>query len=123
MRLPNALENSALVQGSSTWRRGLEKPFLILADVVALTVAALTWQPNLAYELSHLSTTTLQSAHPLPDSLFILLLVSAVAVSIFWLRGHYSRRIPFWNEVRQVLKYTLFLALLDVSVLFDSCLW
>ena len=46
------------------------------------------------------------------------MLVVTVAVGIFWLRGHYSRRIPFWHETRQVIKYCVFLALLDVTALF-----
>lgn len=118
MRLPGALESSALLQGTSAWRRQLEKPFLIAADIAALLLAAITWRPNLAGELEKLSALTFISPEALSDRLFIFMLVATLAVGIFWLRGHYSRRIPFWHETRQVIKYTLFLALLEVTALF-----
>lgn len=118
MQLPNALESSALLQGSSAWRRGLEKPFLIVADIVAILVAGITWRPNLAREMNDISLATFLAPQDLSDRLFIFLLVATFAVGIFWLRGHYSRRIPFWHETRQVIKYCFFLALLDVTALF-----
>jgi undecaprenyl-phosphate galactose phosphotransferase len=118
MRLPDVLESSALLQGSSTWRRGLEKPLLIIADIIALLVAGIAWRPDLAREMHGLSLESLLSPQALSDRLFIFLLVVVLAMGMFWLRGHYSRRVPFWHETRQVIKYCFFLALLDVTALF-----
>ena len=118
MQLPDVLESSALLQGSSAWRRQLEKPFLVLADIAALLVAGITWRPNLVGEIDALTLSSLVSPAALSDRLFIFLLVTTVAVGIFWLRGHYSRRVPFWHETRQVIKYCVFLALLDITALF-----
>ena len=118
MRLPDVLESSALLQGSSTWRRGLEKPLLIISDIIALLVAGIAWRPDLAREMHGLDLEFLLSPQALSDRQFIFLLVVLLAMGMFWLRGHYSRRVPFWHETRQVIKYCFFLALLDVTALF-----
>lgn len=44
--------------------------------------------------------------------------VSLLAVFLFWKDGHYSKRRPFWDELRQILRITLFIALLDSALLF-----
>jgi undecaprenyl-phosphate galactose phosphotransferase len=55
----------------------------------------------------------LDSVHPQ----FYLLLV-VLSVGIFWGHGHYSKRKPFANEIKEVLKFTLGVAALDVALLF-----
>lgn len=127
MRAPSALESSALGQSSSISHhssirlRSLEKPFLILADVVALAVGCLTWRPSLISELSAFHFDTLSSTHALlPQRALVFSIVTVLAIGIFWMRGHYSRRIAFWHEARQVFKYSFFLALINISALFFS---
>jgi undecaprenyl-phosphate galactose phosphotransferase len=43
-----------------------------------------------------------------------------LAVAIFWGKGHYSKRKPFANEIKDVLQISLALAALDVALLFLS---
>ncbi|QJE00900.1 undecaprenyl-phosphate galactose phosphotransferase WbaP [Massilia forsythiae] len=53
-----------------------------------------------------------------PLQIYLLLVVLMVA--FFWGSGHYSKRKPFANEIKDVLKITLTIAALDVVFLFLS---
>jgi undecaprenyl-phosphate galactose phosphotransferase len=99
--------------------RRVEKPFLICTDMVAL---------GLAFALSVL---LVARAHDIPmfsraawgsvlDSVYphIYLMLVALSVAAFWGAGHYSKRKPFANEIKDVLKVTLAVAALDTALLF-----
>lgn len=51
-------------------------------------------------------------------SLQIYSVLILLAVGIFWGKGHYSKRKPFSNEIKDILKLTLGMAALDVALLF-----
>ena len=48
----------------------------------------------------------------------IYLMLIILSIGVFWGKGHYSKRKPFSNEIKDVLKVTLAVAALDVTLLF-----
>lgn len=51
-------------------------------------------------------------------SLQIYLILVLLSVAIFWGKGHYSKRKPVTNEIKDVIKVALSIAALDVAMLF-----
>jgi len=51
-------------------------------------------------------------------SLQIYALLVLLSVAIFWGKGHYSKRKPFANEIKDIIKIVLGIAALDVVLLF-----
>lgn len=45
---------------------------------------------------------------------------TTIAVSIFWLYGHYSQRRPFWNEFHNTTKLILIFACVEATLIFVS---
>jgi len=84
---------------------------MTLAFVIAIMIAAPfhgnaifdehAWAPALSFGRSQIYA-----------SLILL------SVAVFWGKGHYSKRKPFANEVKDILKITLAVAALDVTLLF-----
>ena len=44
--------------------------------------------------------------------------LTLIALTSFWSVGHYSRRQPFWDELRETIKIILFMAMLDAALVF-----
>lgn len=51
-------------------------------------------------------------------SLQIYAILVLLSVAIFWGKGHYSKRKPFANEIKDVIKVSLVIAALDIALLF-----
>ncbi len=92
-----------------------EKSFLILADIVAMLMAFC-----LAGWLTPVAESSPQHWSPLQDTtrLATYLMLTLVTVASFWLKGHYSKRRPYSNEVREILNIVLVLGLLDAALVF-----
>jgi undecaprenyl-phosphate galactose phosphotransferase len=96
-----------------------EKSLLPCSDIIALMLALV-----IAVALAPLpqQTVTISTAW-LPDinvvarfqSYVVLLLVT---VASFWAKGHYAKRMPFSNEIKEVLSVTAMIMLLDAALLF-----
>ena len=97
----------------------LTKASLIAGDVVALLAAFLLGRTaNWAYD------------HTLAEAFFgwwdergqirlaLFALVVVVAVGWCWSAGHYSRRKPFWDELRETLRILVLVAAIDVALVF-----
>lgn len=84
---------------------------------LAFVLAVMTTAPlHRTAMLSHDAwAPVLTSVHP---QIYLFLMVTAVG--LFWGHGHYSKRKPFANEVKDVLKFSLMIAALDVALLFLS---
>lgn len=50
--------------------------------------------------------------------LALFALSAAVALGWFWNAGHYSRRKPFWDELRETLRILVLVAAIDVALVF-----
>lgn len=100
--------------------REVEKYLLITADLVALLLAM---QLTAGFALELRSEVSVPILAYLPFTLTAgsagLLFLSCLAVATFWLKGHYTKRKPFWSEVRVVLQVITVLVLVAaVSALF-----
>lgn len=42
----------------------------------------------------------------------------SLTIGAFWSKGHYSKRRPYWNGIREILNITLVLALIDAALVF-----
>lgn len=98
-----------------------EKSLLICTDIIsmvmAFAIAIMIAAPvHRIPVMSHDAwAPVLGSVHP---GIYLLLVV--LVVGVFWGNGHYSKRRPFANEVKDVLKVILAVAALDVTLLFLS---
>lgn len=101
--------------------RRFEKFLLICTDIVSMLMAfaigvmftaPLRGMPAISHDAW---VPVLGSVHP---QIYLFLVV--LSVGVFWGNGHYSKRKPFANEVKDVLKFTLAVAALDVVLLFLS---
>lgn len=93
------------------WRKvGLS---LVLSDVVAMGIAfmlALMTAPMLKDMIApNIYARPLEDYQHLHDLFFLWL--CPFVVFMFFIRGHYTNRVPWWNQVRQVL-YICFVALI-----------
>jgi undecaprenyl-phosphate galactose phosphotransferase len=98
--------------------RRFEKWLLLSTDIVAVMLAFILAFVGAAF--LHRGTAP---ADGLTSSLSIMRLqgyavLLSVAVIAFWSKGHYSKRKPIANEVKDVLAVTLTLALVDAALLF-----
>ncbi len=50
--------------------------------------------------------------------IFQFILATLVAVSVFWIYGHYSRRRPFWDELHDTTKLLLIFAAAEATITF-----
>jgi undecaprenyl-phosphate galactose phosphotransferase len=99
--------------------RRFEKSALILTDIVSMSlafaVAVIIAAPFHGHGLFS-SESWLPALNS--GSLQIYLVLILFSVAIYWGKGHYSKRKPFANEVKDVLKVGLSIAALDVASLF-----
>lgn len=94
------------------------KPWLALADLVALAlsfalaIGLLAWlrghriEPNLVYWWAWEGKSQAQAFG----------FLGLLTVATFWWRGHYSLRLPFWDELLAIFKSLLLAALLNSMV-------
>ena len=87
--------------------------FLIAFMLFVLVESDITWREVLGMS---------QSAIFLADYLRLLqfVLASGVAISVFWLYGHYSQRRPFWDEFHNTTKLILIFACVEATLIFIS---
>jgi undecaprenyl-phosphate galactose phosphotransferase len=99
--------------------RRFEKALLIATDIfsmaLAFAIAALIAAPFHGTSFfSHDAWAPLFGT--VRAQIYLLLII--LTVGVFWGKGHYSKRKPFANEIKDVLKVTLAVAALDVALLF-----
>ena len=99
--------------------RRFEKPLLIATDVFSMTlafvIAAIIVAPfHGASFFSHDAWAPIGKT--VRTQIYLMLIV--LSIGVFWGKGHYSKRKPFANEIKDVLKVTLAVAALDVALLF-----
>jgi len=105
----------------SKWycNRRFEKSLLIFTDVVSMAlsffIAVMLAAPF--HGNSIFSETAWKPAFN-SGSFQIYSVLILLAAGIFWSKGHYSKRKPFSNEIKDVLKVILAIAALDVVLLF-----
>jgi undecaprenyl-phosphate galactose phosphotransferase len=99
--------------------RRFEKTLLICTDIISIALAfaiatiitaPFHGQPAFSNETW---ASVLKSAR---TNIYLSLLV--LSVGSFWGKGHYTKRKPFANEIKDVLKITLVVAALDITLLF-----
>ncbi len=97
----------------------LNKAVLIAGDVAALLTAFILGRTaNWAYDHTFAEAFFgwWDARGQIRLALFALSL--AVAVAWFWSVGHYSRRKPFWDELRETLRILVLVAAIDVALVF-----
>jgi undecaprenyl-phosphate galactose phosphotransferase len=102
---------------ASNWR--FEQTALIATDVLSLALGfALSLM--LAAPFHELSPLSHEAWAPALDSVRVQIyaVLALLSVALFWGHGHYGRRKPFANEIKDVLKVMLCVAALDVASLF-----
>ena len=97
----------------------LTKAALIIGDVVALLAAVVLGRTaNWAYDHTFGEAFFDWAAERGHIRLALFALVVAVTVGWFWSVGHYSRRKPFWDELRETLRILVLVAAIDVALVF-----
>ncbi len=101
-----------------------EKWTLMCVDF--LTMIASFWFVRMCLSLtrqesSASSSLSMLGNRPALTHTTIYLLLTCLVIIVFWLKGHYSKRRPFWTETREVLKTLFIIALIDSAfVLFGK---
>lgn len=97
-----------------------EKYFLATGDLVSLLIALVLGGIGfgLYYEHSFAEPISLGLANYAGVRLASFLGLTLVALASFWSAGHYSRRQPFWDELRATFKIILIMAMLDAALVF-----
>lgn len=102
-------------------KKQAEKYLLLAADAIALLLAfvlAAALPPVIAGTLYSPNAHRFSMADNFGAKMALALLIMTLAA--FWARGHYSKRRPYSNEVREVLILTGLLTLIDVALVFFS---
>lgn len=97
----------------------LNKAALICGDVAALLIAVILGRSaNWAYD--HTFAEAFLGWWDVRGQIRLALfaLAAVVAVGWFWNSGHYSRRKPFWDELRETLRILVLVAAFDVALVF-----
>jgi len=99
--------------------RRFEKALLICTDIVSLSIA-FVFAVMAAAPFHGNAVFGREAWLPALDSgsLQIYSILIVLSVGVFWGKGHYSKRKPFSNEIKDILKVTLAVAALDVVLLF-----
>jgi undecaprenyl-phosphate galactose phosphotransferase len=99
--------------------RRFEKSMLICTDIFSMALAFIV-AVMLAAPFHGHSTFSSEAWEPAlsSGSLQIYSVLILLSVGVFWGKGHYSKRKPFANEIKDILKVTLAVAALDVVLLF-----
>ncbi len=92
----------------ATARTMLDVPVFALAALVSLVSSMLTSEHLLGRPYALMGDPD-QIAQRLGE----LVIVSAVLLAWFFKRGHYTQRMPFWTETRDILQCVALMALLD----------
>lgn len=108
-----------LNQKSKIRFRNYTKYFILGADVLALTITLLTAKLTLLLvgKADALATFTLKSAFH--DALWLALFYIVITTA-FYLKGHYTKRWPFWLEFKEIFYVVVSLAVLSAAVVFLS---
>jgi undecaprenyl-phosphate galactose phosphotransferase len=101
--------------------RRFEKSLLICTDIVSMILAFII-SVMIAAPFHGDSVFSREAWWPALNSgpLQIYSVLVLLLVGVFWGKGHYSKRKPFANEIKDVLKVALAVAALDVVFLFLS---
>lgn len=97
----------------------LTKASLIAGDIVAMLAAFILGRSaNWAYDhtMEEAFIGWLDERGPIRLALYFLAV--AVTVGWCWSVGHYSRRKPFWDELRETLRILVMVAAIDVALVF-----
>jgi undecaprenyl-phosphate galactose phosphotransferase len=99
--------------------RRFEKALLICTDMVSMGMA-FALAVMIAAPFHGNAVFASEAWLPALDSgsLQIYSILVLLSVAIFWGKGHYSKRKPFSNEIKDIIKVTLGIAALDVVLLF-----
>jgi undecaprenyl-phosphate galactose phosphotransferase len=99
--------------------RRFEKGLLIATDIVSMALA-FTFAVWLAAPFHDVHVLSQEAWKPVLDSVHpqIYLALLFLTVGLFWGIGHYSKRKPFANEIKDVLKFMLGIAALDIALLY-----
>ncbi len=92
------------------------KPLLALADFAALAVSfgiALLLLWAFRYQRISASFDLWWAWEGKQQGMAFFLLLALITVSNFWWRGHYSLRLPFWDELLDILRALLLAGLLN----------
>ncbi|CAN7246405.1 undecaprenyl-phosphate galactose phosphotransferase WbaP [Massilia sp. LjRoot122] len=96
-----------------------EKPLLIISDIFSITLALIFAVAVSAYFRGNaIFSTEAWDATLNGGRLQTYVLLILLSVGVFWGKGHYSKRKPFANEVKDIIKVTLAVAALDIVLLF-----
>jgi undecaprenyl-phosphate galactose phosphotransferase len=97
-----------------------EKWLLSTTDLIAMAAAYLLSAAFMLTAHDALTTNVLRdlqsSQDPVRLKCYIVLV--AVTVAVFWSKGHYTKRKPFSNEVREILVVSAILGVLDAALVF-----
>lgn len=95
----------------------LVAPALALMDALMFALAfgaallVVNWQGDFFAALERMQTVHAEAAA-------IFLVIATVALGTFWFNGHYSRRRPFWDELRLVWRVLALAALVNFAMYF-----
>jgi undecaprenyl-phosphate galactose phosphotransferase len=96
-----------------------EKPLLIVSDIVSITLAFIcAAMSSASFHGDAMSSYQAWDAALDTGRLQIYFFLMFLSVGVFWGKGHYSKRKPFANEIKDILKVSLAVAALDVVLLF-----
>lgn len=98
-----------------------EKPQLICTDFISMSLAfAIAAIMAAPFHGTSISSADVWKPVLSLGQAEIYLMLTALSTAVFWGKGHYSKRKPFANEIKDVLQVTLVVAALDVTFLFLS---
>lgn len=105
-----------------TWlcKPGFEKWLLLVADLCALAAAYLVSTISMLATHGVLMTNVLEAIRGSQDPVRLKSYIALVAVTVisFWEKGHYTKRKPFSNEVREILKISALLGVINAAIIF-----
>ncbi len=103
----NPLSRPKLPLGPTLARLGADVVGLLSACILAFWVAGLVSEVGFGVPYLSPDTTTL-GRH-----LFMFAVFGGLAILIFWQRGHYTQRLPWWFQVREIILVLLALMLVQ----------
>lgn len=121
LSLPNMKPIESIFLPKTKWycNRRLEKWILLATDVVAMAFAfglALVLVAPFHARSVAVSLSWIDEVRTAGLQAYVIFL--GLTVVAFWAKGHYTKRKPFANEIKEVLTVTVGLAMLDAALLF-----
>jgi undecaprenyl-phosphate galactose phosphotransferase len=99
--------------------RRFEKALLICTDIVSMGLAfALGVMIAAPFHGNSVFADEAWRPALVSGSMQIYAVLVVLSIAVFWGKGHYSKRKPFSNEIKDIIKITLGIAALDVALLF-----